>query len=305
MIVVDIFSGLGNQMFMYAYARAMQIKYNEKLFLNFAPLIWHKRNCSRSYSLHHFVLNDKAIVPPKILMFALDLFGKVKRWRLTKNKLDNLYGSESFYRLSSKGMYANHDVYRYYPDKGYKGTKFLIGFWQTEKYFKDISSVIKKELRVKTLPTDENAKMIDEIRNCNSVCVHIRLGDYCNPENEALFICKEDYYKKGMKVIAENTDNPVFYVFSYSHKDIQWIQDNYKFDYPVRYVDLNNPDYEELRLMYNCNHFIIANSTFSWWAQYLGDAPDKIVVAPSVWTHETHQDASDIFMGNWKLVNIE
>ena len=68
---------------------------------------------------------------------------------------------------------------------------------------------------------------------------------------------------------------------------------------------MNNPDYEELRLMYNCKHFVISNSTFSWWAQYLGDSPNKIVVAPSVWTHESHQDATDIFMNNWKLIEID
>ena len=60
--------------------------------------------------------------------------------------------------------------------------------------------------------------------------------------------------------MAEKVENPVFYVFSDNNDEIAWIKENYHFDYEVKYVMLNNPDYEELRLMYHCKHFVIANA---------------------------------------------
>jgi hypothetical protein len=72
----------------------------------------------------------------------------------------------------------------------------------------------------------------------------------------------------------------------------------------VKYVDLNNPDYEELRLMYSCKHFIISNSTFSWWAQYLGEYDKKIVVAPSKWNNKDNVDDSGIYMPEWEVLEV-
>ena len=108
-----------------------------------------------------------------------------------------------------------------------------------------------------------------------------------------------------MKKITEQVENPVFYVFSNSSDDINWIKENYDFsDYNVEYVDLNNPDYEELRLMYSCKHFIISNSTFSWWAQYLCENENKIVIAPSEWNRH-FDDCSGIYMPEWQVIEVE
>lgn len=107
---------------------------------------------------------------------------------------------------------------------------------------------------------------------------------------KSLAVCTEYYYQKGMDYIASNTENPVFYIFSNTHSDLEWIKNNYQFDYPVKYVDLNNPDYEEIRLMYNCKHFVISNSTFSWWGSYLSSSPNKIVVAPDIFKRKEPEE---------------
>ena len=107
-----------------------------------------------------------------------------------------------------------------------------------------------------------------------------------------------------MERVKEKVENPVFYIFSNTPEDIAWIKEHYDFsEYNVEYVDLNNPDYEELRLMYSCKHFIISNSTFSWWAQYLGEYENKVVVAPSEWNREV-DDCSGIYMSGWEIVEV-
>ena len=301
MIVTDIYSGLGNQMFQYAYGRALQEKYKDKLVLNYYPLIRNKT--IRSYSLNHFKLNDSVIIPDLKTMSRLDFISKIKRRVLVLNNTDKLHGEKTFYRLAAQGMFANHDVYNYSPnEKCNQKDKYVIGFWQSEKYFRNISEEIKKEFEIITPPSEENKKLLEEIQKENAVCVHIRRGDYLT--TPGLDICNEKYYKDGMKYIADRVVDPVFYIFSYSSKDIKWIKENYKFDYQVKYVDLNNPDYEELRLMIACRHFVISNSTFSWWAQYLSKSDNKIVIAPSKWNAEGKQQDKDIYMDNWTVIDI-
>ena len=146
---------------------------------------------------------------------------------------------------------------------------------------------IKKELHVRKEPSDKNKEKIEELQQCNAVCVHIRRGDYVsNEKNRALVVCDETYYKRGMEYIAERVENSVFYIFSDNLQEINWIKENYHFDYNVQYIELNNLDYEELRLMYQCKHFIIANSTFSWWGAYLSANEDKVIIAPATWNKD-------------------
>ena len=70
------------------------------------------------------------------------------------------------------------------------------------------------------------------------------------------------------------------------------------------YIDLNNPDYEDFRLMYSCKHFIVSNSTFSWWAQYLGEDKGKIVIAPDVW-HKERSNSENVYMPDWIRIPID
>ena len=104
--------------------------------------------------------------------------------------------------------------------------------------------------------------------------------------------------------MAEKLKNPVFYIFSNNSEELMWIKENYRLgEYDIRYVDQKHSDYEELRMMYHCKHFIISNSTFSWWAQYLASNQEKVVIAPSKWNNE--ENAEDIYMPGWEIVEVE
>ena len=79
--------------------------------------------------------------------------------------------------------------------------------------------------------------------------------------------------------MKKNVENPIFYIFS---DDNEWVKENFKSDEPVIIVDTANWQ-EDLYFMQNCKHNIVANSSFSWWAAWLNQNPDKIVVAPDKW----------------------
>ena len=290
MIRLNLMAGMGNQMFEYAYARALSLEYQEKLQINPYFMTLAGWGAGRKGYFNN-VLNYLN-VPMDVLFMSKSMgylhgvpdiveFVAMRKY----HKGIRLHGEQQFSKMCSKGKIYTDDCFTYYPYIGNEAKiKKIIGYYQSEKYFATYNKVIKKELLVSKEPSDNNKRKIEELNRCNAVCVHIRRGDYVsNEKNEALVVCDENYYRKGMQYIAERTEKPVFYIFSDNLKEIEWIKENYHFDFDVQYIELNNPDYEELRLMYQCKHFVIANSTFSWWGSYLADNQDKIIVAPKVW----------------------
>ena len=111
-------------------------------------------------------------------------------------------------------------------------------------------------------------------------------------------VCQTDYFIRAIQCIQETVAKPVFFVFS---DDIDWCRETFSDSNFIFCSSETNTDYEELRLMYNCKHFIIPNSTFSWWAQYLGDYEHKIVIAPNRWYNGDSQDKKISICRNGKL----
>ena len=124
--------------------------------------------------------------------------------------------------------------------------------------------------------------MIEYLKSVNSVCISIRHFSLENKKREQIFdVCDIEYYKKAIKKIQENVSKPVFYICS---NDQEWVKQNFDFgENNIIYENANNKVAIKLYLMTKCKHFIISNSTFSWWAQYLGTYEKKIVISPSKW----------------------
>lgn len=298
MIYLYLQGGLGNQMFSYAYGRMLQQLTNEKILINTIEL---EKDTQRDYSLKYLYLNDNVELLKANQKVINKIICKTKLFLVHKVMQHNK-GNRSFIEANKKGIYWSLDFLSYYPFQMYRKNKYVIGAIQTSKQVEEVKNVIKEELRVKIEPSTQNKFKIEELETCNSVCVHIRLGDYMHDQwKEKLQVCNEEYYKKGMKHIAEKVENPVFYIFSNTKKDIEWIKNNYKFHYNVKYIELDNPDYEELRLMYSCKHFIISNSSFSWWGAYLSNNEEKIVVCPDRWNN-LNMPQEDIYVKEWVKV---
>ena len=97
-----------------------------------------------------------------------------------------------------------------------------------------------------------------------------------------------------------NPNRKVTALFVFSD-NMEWAQKNLKLNYPVTYVTHNGEerDYEDLCLMSQCKHHIIANSAFSWWGAWLCTCPPKIVIAPQKWFNKADRDTSDLIPASW------
>lgn len=322
MISLIIKDGLGNQLFQYAYARYLQYLYEkegkkEKIAIN-SYYIDHFD--FRKAALHNFVLNDsvefmnqqeqkKNMEAFKIKTLLANGFDIVP-WKILKSSKP--LGEEKYIKRSKHGVY-----YTYRSQTEFKTVlaqtknKYVFGFFQGEANFAPIKDIIRTEFEIKTVPSKENIDILERIDNTESVCLHIRRGDYLDPRWKNLQICTFEYYNNAINEILKKTVNPTFYIFSNTHDDLEWIKGNYHFTNNIDnrmlnfvYVDLGNPDYEELRLMKSCKYFIISNSTFSWWAAYLSSYKGKIVLAPERWNLSLDNDVS-IYLDDWIRISTK
>ncbi|MDB0013203.1 alpha-1,2-fucosyltransferase, partial [Schleiferiaceae bacterium] len=176
--------------------------------------------------------------------------------------------------------------------------KCIYGYFQSENYFSKHRKVIQEELMVKTPPTSGEKSLLKQIQSSKSVALSMRLGeDYT--DSKALNICRHDYYDKAIDYMRDKLEDPIFYVFS---DRIDIVKKSFSFKHDVIYVE-GFKDYESLRLMYSCKHFVISNSSFSWWGAYLSANNDKIVVAPSRW-YNMAKEVPDIYLESMKLLEV-
>lgn len=302
MILLKLKGGMGNQMFEYAFARCLQHGTEEQMIIDTA-LMKNTKLAHEVYTLDKFFLSDQAVLLEADSYNSTGLIGIVYQLaRYSFAGVGMLFGKATQYRLESVIQLAINRIGLHLCADGYISqtrstapVKIVEGYWQSHKYFLEIEADIRRELKVKVPPLDRNLELLQEMENSASVCVHIRRGDYVNsPEH---MVCTKKYYIDAMAEVAKRIQNPVFYIFS---DDIAWVKENLPFKYPVRYIETGNSNYEELRLMYSCRHFVISNSSFSWWAQYLCDNPDKVVIAPNKWFTDGRK--TDLFMPGWVLV---
>ena len=311
MIIINMKDGLGNQFFEYGFARYLQkLHGGEKVVINNFFFDGKKR---KRYSLHHFKLSDDIVVAGKFMQLWYTLCFVVRlvtcykmdfvRWVTSKKRPK---GDETYRKAAKKGMYVNFQAFHAFDiPKSKKRVKFIYGNYENYKYIEPVLDELRKEFEIKSAPSEENVKMAQELKANEAVCVHIRRGDYLDPQWKSLNVCTFDYYQNAMDEVQRLRPDAKFYVFSNTHKDLEWIKENYHFKQEVNYVDLGNTDYEELRLMSNCSHFIISNSTFSWWAAVLAQNSGKVVVAPEKWIlNNENEDCQGLYLNDWIKAKI-
>lgn len=296
--------GLGNQMFIYAAARAAQMRYwngEGEILLsgkNFYRALEPMRADEYLTLLKGFRIHSSAkIVKDFHLPIGKRVIKKVCGYRLCKNQREIYEKAVRMAAFSQKfGVIACESGYIDLAEK-MPCKIYMDSFFQSEQFFKGIKPVLKKEFQLSEELSENLKSVADQMQNTESVCLAVRLGDYVNhPLHQ---VCTPNYYQNAILRMRQIKPKCRFYLFS---DDIQ--QAGKMINLPEKCIvePQNCSNHETLWLMSNCKNFIISNSSFHWWAQYLGDNPNKIVIAPSRWYS---QDVPcDLYMKNWEIINV-
>lgn len=293
MIIVKLYGGLGNQMFIYAAGRYLALKHNTTLKLDITDF---KTSINRYYQLNLMNINAEIASNEDINRIKFNKFALIAN-KLLMSKI-----------IPKKYLYKNYIIHR--KDVGSNVMEYWDGFFDipdnsylnidpwSYKYFEKINNVILKEFTFKKNFTGENLNFLQSIKNePNSVSIHIRRTDYIKEQSD-YDVCDLNYFYKCVKIMSEKVPNPHFFIFS---DDSDWIKRNFKIEFPYTIIDNNNFEtcYEDLRLMSKCKHHIIPNSTFSWWAAWLNKSPNKIVIRPKKYLKSDRLKTSDLYPESW------
>lgn len=288
-IVVHLKGGLGNQMFQYATGRGLQAAQNEQYEQSSLLLSTHSLsgNPDRDYGLNVFAITAEVATPNETYPVKYPYGVLSKGWRFLAGRFLKQFRTVHFDQSILKKT----------------GDVFLDGYFQSEKYFDHIAEDIRKEFKLKSLSND--AKLLHKTiqATVSSVSVHIRGGDYLNHPHFA-GICTKNYYKRALTKIKECFPDATFFVFT---NDPAWTKQTLpELDNPIYVQDYDLTDQEELILMSNCDHNIIANSSYSWWAAWLNDNTNKHVLVPEIWAHgEQAVRFKDTVPDSWHKIPIQ
>ncbi len=290
MIVIKIQGGLGNQLFQYALGKSLEKRNDEKVYFDISSYKTPENTGAtpRNLELIHFNIADFETIESIHDILNHGLMSKMGRLL----ERDFLPYYKQFYVKEKNPGFDSH-----IPN--IKKNAYLDGYWQSPKYFSNVISELKEAL---TLKNDAKSDFRDYkvlIDNAqNSLSVHIRRSDYIEKYKQTYFQLPLGYYNQSIRYIQKIHPDIEIFVFS---DDIQWCRENLPLDLPLHFVEFQESSpCEELLLMSQCKHNIIANSTFSWWAAWLNTNPDKMVIAPKKWFifEDTHFRNS-LYLDTW------
>ena len=287
-ITTRLQGGLGNQLFQYAVGRAISIRFGRELLLD-ARLI-QREAPARHYDLGVFKIREQHVAG--LPCWCVRWLCSIRFGRLFKVLCPLAWN----YRLL-QDRESGFDASVFEP---HAGPLVLQGYWQSYKYFQEHRELLQREFELKTEPDALNQTMLNEIESGNSVAVHVRRGDYVSSAlaNSIHGTCGPEYYSTAAALLGRKVSEPRFYVFT---DDPAWARQNLALPGPMRFVDhnLGKRDCEDLRLMSRCKHFIIANSSFSWWGAWLAQNRGKVVMAPARWFVQDHYPPEDRIPADW------
>lgn len=286
MIVIKISGGLGNQMFQYAFSlpfisRGEIVKYD---------LSYYNTNIyCRSFELSKVFqeIEIKIAEPRDIFYFIKSSFdsNNKKKYELRDCRTHYIEPKDCEFSFNRELLHL--------------ANAYIVGYFQNENYFKDYYLEIMHLFKFRDIPEEDidNFKILQLINSTKSVAVHIRRGDYLNSKFHIALPLS--YYKQAINIIRSKVKNPTFFIFS---DDLLYVT-NYFVDEDMIIVPYNqiSDSYKDLQLMSLCQHNIIANSTFSWWATWLNTNRNNITIAPKTWFRKQF-DLSGLLLKDWLII---
>jgi hypothetical protein len=317
-VAARLCGGLGNQLFQYAAARSLARRTGARLVLDATVFtLPHERRkfALAPYRIDAAVIFDGYAYPPAAPLVMLPRPGWMEErpGSLVHRVAARLPGGRgrvdgAITRMMSalSPLTGRQPALRVYAeptfdyDPGFVALgarTYLNGYWQSSRYFADAADVIRRELTLPHAPNAANAQWLMRILGANAVCVHVRRGDYLMVDHLGQHgVCSADYYADAMRLVAERTGDPQFFVFS---DDLAWSRRHIP-GANVSFVDANPADaaHDELKLMAACRHHVIANSSLSWWGAWLARHERQIVIGPDPWFSAV-QKTPDLFPDGW------
>ena len=223
--------------------------------------------------------------------------------RKSENPYHNFCLNECFLNLSAKDSSNHFSKHRAQEREfSYNAGIFgilddtdIVGYFQSEKYFKDYRNELLNEFDFKE-EIKSKAKDIRSITKEPVISVHLRLGDYKNLVGKHP-ICGVEYYKEALKHLPEDI---LIIAFSDEPALAKDVFDSLNKKY---FVTESDNQFIDMCTMTMCDYHVIANSSFSWWGAWLGNS--KKVVAPATWfgdSPEMPKNWSDIYCEGWEII---
>jgi len=296
LIISSLNGGLGNQLFQYAAGKSLALsnctdhvldisKYKDEAFSNQTP---------RNLDILDFNISSKFAVDQDLIKLRPSNFVLSRTLRSFKNKFLKKYYLDWHPEIFSAG-----------------NNLYLDGYFQCEKYFIEIFQELRNEFTLRERYLLSIAHILNEMRSGQpSISIHVRRGDYVNNLRirHIYDICTLDYYVRATKELLRRYPNARLFLFS---DDVNWVQSNMPIFKNVTLIsDMKTISGENLRpsqemfLMSQCDHHIIANSSFSWWGAYLNVSPSKLVIAPNLWNRSKLFPQKEILPEAWLRFSV-
>ncbi|MBC7981513.1 alpha-1,2-fucosyltransferase [Candidatus Parcubacteria bacterium] len=286
MIISELMGGMGNQMFQYAFGKQLAIKNGSKLNLDICFLKSRKFRPNfvyRNYDLEIFNIEERFVSESISEKYGLD--------RVPRRGIRKLFDFKKLKYFQEPNMSFHPEALLLMDDT------YISGYWQSERYFKDIEEQIRADFSFKEPISSKGQGLAETISGSQSVCLNVRRGDFLT--DPILGVIAPEFYQNAVSEISRKLPAFTIYVFS---DDIEWCCHNLTFNAPTQFVthEFAGKKFRDyLELMILCKHFVIPNSTFAWWAAWLSKSSEKTVIAPKNWFRQKELNNHNIVPDSW------
>ena len=265
--IIALNGGLGNQMFQYSFGRMLEITKGCRIEFDTS---FYKNNLDRTVEIQKYNIEPYEFKAHPVYNRIRRVFQRIPVvcWLL--------------------GIYKEYDEFQIDQRVNKYNYRFYYGYWQNKDYYSTIKKTIKKELIFSGSLNDSEMDLVRRIEDTDTVAIHVRRGDYLEGKCKSIYTdLNEEYYRKA--ILRANTllgdssaEGAKLFFFS---NDIIWCKEHFADLTNAVFIDdsMSSSEHTDMMMMQKSRCLIMANSTFSWWAAWLSDREDRIIITPSRW----------------------
>jgi hypothetical protein len=273
-LVVRLKGGLGNQLFCYATAKRLALVNGAQVILDYNTGFKRDRVYRRSFALSRFSINAKAYQ----IKYGSYYLERVTR--LMQRRVEQRIPYSERHLIEQTGTEFDPNLLHLRLNEG---ESYFDGFGQSEDYFFDIKEIIKADLTLQAPINPLALALRDEIVNSQSIGIHVRWFDNgTGPQSVNMPL---DYYRRALENLNTIGGGTKIFVFSDKPESAEVMLRPILSDCSWSLIDIvgaADNSIDEFWLMSHCKQIVISNSTFAWWAAWLGEANGNAsrIVAP-------------------------